>query len=171
MLKLKRAIAKILFALGAPLRSVIRKQLELVMYNDPVVIGSKRRFHMSKLARKNNILANTNSGEIRIEDYAFFGKNVCLLTGTHDYTCFNERRLNSAPRNGHDIIIEEGAWIATGVIIIGPTRIGRHSVIAAGSVVTGDIPPFCIAAGVPAKIIKEIPTRPDADTQDNSTIT
>src|SRR5690606_36919637 len=54
------------------------------------------------------------------------------------------------------IIIEDNVWIATRVMILKGVRIGRNSVIAAGAVVTKDIPPNCIAGGIPAKIIKRI---------------
>ena len=55
-----------------------------------------------------------------------------------------------------DIIIEDGVWIASGVIIIGPCKIGKNSVIGSGSIVVKDIPPLTFAAGNPAKVIKTI---------------
>jgi acetyltransferase-like isoleucine patch superfamily enzyme len=51
--------------------------------------------------------------------------------------------------------IEDDCWIAANSIILAGVTIGRGSVIAAGSVVTKDIPPYSIAAGVPAQIIKQ----------------
>ena len=57
---------------------------------------------------------------------------------------------------GRDIIIEEGVWIASGVIIVGPCRIGKNSVIGSGSVVISDIPNEVLAAGNPAKIIRKL---------------
>ncbi|WP_447977458.1 acyltransferase [Candidatus Nitrospira bockiana] len=51
------------------------------------------------------------------------------------------------------IIIESGAWIGTGVIVLSGVRIGRGAVIGAGSVVTKDVPDMAIAAGNPARII------------------
>ena len=52
------------------------------------------------------------------------------------------------------VIIEEGTWIGTKATIIGKVHIGKHCVIGANSVVTKDIPDFCVAAGIPAKVIK-----------------
>ena len=53
------------------------------------------------------------------------------------------------------VVIKKNAWITVGVIILAGVTIGEGSVIAAGSVVKDDIPPNCIAAGIPAKVIKE----------------
>ena len=55
-----------------------------------------------------------------------------------------------------DIIIKRGAWIGTGSTILGGVTIGEGAIIGAGSVVTKNIPPFTIAAGNPAKVVKKI---------------
>jgi acetyltransferase-like isoleucine patch superfamily enzyme len=104
----------------------------------------------------NNAFINLISGEVIIEEDVFFGHHVTLLTGTHDYRKFGKERQRSGPSSGRDIIIKEGAWVASNVTILGPCTIGEHSVIAAGSVVTKDVPPYTIVAGSPARIIKEI---------------
>lgn len=54
------------------------------------------------------------------------------------------------------ITIEDDAWLGTGCIIFPNIRIGQGAVVGAGSVVTRDVPPFTIVAGVPAKPIKKI---------------
>ena len=53
------------------------------------------------------------------------------------------------------IVIEDNVWIGAGAKIFGPVRIGRDSIIGAGSVVLSDIPPYSVAVGMPAKVIKE----------------
>jgi acetyltransferase-like isoleucine patch superfamily enzyme len=60
------------------------------------------------------------------------------------------------PQEGYDIVIRRGAWLASNVTVIGPCEIGENSVVAAGSVVTGDVAPNCLYAGVPARFVKEI---------------
>ncbi|MEM7425726.1 MAG: acyltransferase [Pseudomonadota bacterium] len=55
-----------------------------------------------------------------------------------------------------DIVLEDDVWLATGVTVSAGVTIGRGSVVAAGSVVTKDIPPGVLAAGVPAKVIRQI---------------
>jgi len=55
-----------------------------------------------------------------------------------------------------DIVLEDDVWLATGVTVIAGVKIGRGSIIAAGSVVTKDIPEYVLAGGCPARIIKAI---------------
>ena len=54
------------------------------------------------------------------------------------------------------VTIEEDCWLGTGAIVLPGVRIGRGSIIGAGAVVTKDIPPFSIAVGVPARVIRQI---------------
>ncbi len=60
-----------------------------------------------------------------------------------------ERTLSSSP-----IVIEENVWIGESVSILPGVRIGKGSIIGANSVVSRNIPQFCIAAGIPARILK-----------------
>jgi acetyltransferase-like isoleucine patch superfamily enzyme len=55
-----------------------------------------------------------------------------------------------------DIIIEQGAWIGTGVTILGGVNIGKGAIVATASVVTKDVPDFAVVAGNPAKIVKYV---------------
>ncbi len=54
------------------------------------------------------------------------------------------------------IVIEDGAWIGAGAIILKGVTIGTKSVVAAGAVVTKDVPPYVIVGGNPARILKEM---------------
>jgi len=54
------------------------------------------------------------------------------------------------------VVIEDNAWVATGVTILPGVTIGKNSVVTAGSVVTRDVEPYTIVAGNPAKLIKKI---------------
>lgn len=54
-----------------------------------------------------------------------------------------------------DVIIEEDVWCGANVTILKGVTVGRGSIIAAGAVVTKSIPPYSIAGGVPAKVIKQ----------------
>lgn len=55
-----------------------------------------------------------------------------------------------------DIVLEPDVWLATGVSVMAGVRIGRGTIVAAGSVVTKDLPPFVLAGGVPARVIRPL---------------
>jgi acetyltransferase-like isoleucine patch superfamily enzyme len=54
------------------------------------------------------------------------------------------------------VVIEEGVWVASHALVLGPARIGAHAVVAAGALVLEDVPPYTVVAGRPAKVIKKI---------------
>lgn len=98
---------------------------------------------------------------ITLGNGVWIGANVTLATPNHPFLA--EERLNADyPDGRHDleysapITIKDGCWICSGVTICGGVTIGENSIVAAGSIVTRDIPPNSIAAGVPAKVLREI---------------
>lgn len=98
---------------------------------------------------------------ITLGDGVWIGANVTLATPNHPLIA--EERLNfDYPDGRHDleysepITIKDGCWICSSVTVCGGVTIGENSVVAAGAVVTRDIPPNSIAAGVPAKVIRKI---------------
>ena len=120
------------------------------------VHGKLERLHIHPSAIVNNALFNVSGGEITIGEYAFFGHEVAVLTGTHDITKFGRERQTTFPRSGRDVVIEEGVWVASHAMVLGPVRIGKHAVVAAGSLVLEDVAPYTVVAGRPAKLIKKI---------------
>ena len=50
----------------------------------------------------------------------------------------------------------DGVWLASHVLVLGPVKIGEHSVVAGGSLVREDIEPYTVVAGRPAKVVKKI---------------
>lgn len=124
--------------------------------HDALVFGDETRLSIDPTAIVNNALFNTVSGNILIGKYVFFGHNVCILTGTHDIASFGEQRQKAIPPDGRDVIIKDGAWVASNASVLGPCVIGEHAVVAAGAVVNTDVPPFAIVAGVPAEVVAKI---------------
>lgn len=120
------------------------------------VWGDNARLTIGKNVHLNNAVINTVSGKVLVGDNAFLGHNVSLLTGTHDYMQLGLERQSSVPESGRDIVVGEGVWIASNATIIGPCIIGENSVIGANSVITGEVPPNSVYAGVPAKFIRKI---------------
>jgi galactoside O-acetyltransferase len=92
-------------------------------------------------------------GGIRIEDGAMIAGGCSISAGSFD---LDDLSKNFAEQNGYStgpIVIEENVWIATRVTILDGVCIGKGSVISAGSVVSGDIPPWSVAHGNPAKVV------------------
>jgi acetyltransferase-like isoleucine patch superfamily enzyme len=69
---------------------------------------------------------------------------------------FHDLKDHSKDGPSKPIYIEDDVWIATRVTILKGVRIGKGSVIAAGAIVTKDVPPYCVAAGTPARVVKKI---------------
>ncbi len=81
-----------------------------------------------------------------------------IITTSHPL----ERSHRRAYIEARPIFIEKNGWIATGATIIGGVRVGENSVVAAGAVVTKDVPPNSLVAGVPAKVIRSLEENPGA---------
>lgn len=93
--------------------------------------------------------------EIHVAERITLGNNViiswdCVLMD-HDYHC-----LEGAQERIRPVVIEDDVWIGCRVIVLPGVRIGRGSVVGAGSVVTKDIPPGVLVAGNPAREIRAI---------------
>ena len=104
----------------------------------------------------NNVFINAgckfqDQGGIVIGDGTFIGHNTVLATLDHDIDPNKRHILHPAP-----IRIGSRVWIGANAVITKGVTIGDNSIIAAGAVVTHDIPANVIAAGVPAKVLKEI---------------
>jgi len=90
---------------------------------------------------------------ISIGNDCVFASDVKIVDHDHHLSPIERHSTNypSAP-----ITIEDNVWVGFNVVILKGVKIGKNSVIGAGSVVVKDIPPNCVAAGIPAKIIKQI---------------
>ena len=122
------------------------------------ILGDPSRVIIGRNVILRNALLNTSSGRIIIGDNVVLGPSVMLITGTHDYSQTGIKRMKSFPRSGRDIVIENGAWICSGAIVLGKIKIGRNAVVSAGSLVNKDVESNTIVGGVPAKFIKKIDT-------------
>lgn len=148
--------AKVQSLIRRVLRHFLTDIVNDIRLSSYLVFGPSERLRIHCSAEVQNALFNVRSGEITVEEYAFFGHNVTLLTGRHDFTKFDQARQQGIPSSGNNIIVKRGAWIASNALVIGPCKVGEHSVVAAGSIVTKDVPPYCIVAGNPAKVIRQI---------------
>ncbi len=146
--------------LSATLVRVITPELVQRLLTQPRVYGDPERLHLAPTAVVNDSLFNLSSGEITVGEWGMLAHGVTILTGIHDVTKLGPERQAAVPLSGRDVVIEEGAWLAANVTVIGPCRIGAHAVVAAGSLVRHDVEPFSFVAGVPARVVGRIP-RPE----------
>ena len=93
-----------------------------------------------------------DQGGIRIGDGVLIGHNVVLATINHDLDPKENRKNHYAP-----IMIGDHVWIGSNATILPGVTLGDHAVVAAGAVVTQDVPPLTVVGGVPAKVLKVIP--------------
>jgi acetyltransferase-like isoleucine patch superfamily enzyme len=93
-------------------------------------------------------------GPINIGNQVILAQNIVLSGLNHGYADINTpirlQKVTTAP-----IIIEDEVWIGANAVITAGVTIGKHSVIAGGAVVTKSIPPYCVAVGNPARVIKK----------------
>lgn len=139
--------------------------------------GTIRLYGNVIIRPSSHIYTNTNDSEIAIgkgteignhstvsaKNKIVFEKNV--LTGPHVFVSdHNHEYVNpniAVCKQGvkchknDKVIIGEGSWIGTNVVIVGNVKIGKQCVIGANSVVTKDIPDYCVAVGIPAKVVKK----------------
>jgi acetyltransferase-like isoleucine patch superfamily enzyme len=104
-----------------------------------------------------NVFINQNCtmydlGGIDIGDDVLIGPNVSLITSGHPIEP-SRRRDGVIAR---PIVVGANVWIAAGVTIIGGVTVGENSVVAAGSVVTRDVPPNTLVGGNPARVIRSV---------------
>lgn len=105
-----------------------------------------------------NFYTNTNctlldGAEIIIGDDVLFGPNVSLYTPNH---AFDAEERKQGYEQALPIVIGDNVWLGGSVTIVGGVTIGKNTIIAAGSVVTKDIPENVLAAGVPCKVLRPI---------------
>ncbi len=90
-------------------------------------------------------------GGITIEDDVQIGPRVNLTSENHPLDPSDRKTVILQP-----ILIKRNAWIGAGATILPGVTIGENSVVAAGAVVSRDVPPNTVVAGIPAKVVKTI---------------
>ena len=150
-----------------------RSKLNNLNLKGTISCGENCKFYAAKLDGNVTIGRNTSlwgpsldiitgSGKVAIGNFCSIARNVYMQTFNHNTqklttyfigkNVFKEKWDNEQVSKG-DITIQNDVWIGTNVTILGGVKIGNGAVVAAGSVVTKDIPPFAIVGGVPAKVL------------------
>lgn len=97
---------------------------------------------------------NVIIGPVTIGNNVILAQNIVVSGLNHEYRDINTP-IHEQPTRTAPIVIEDDCWIAANSVITAGVTIGKHSVVAAGAVVTKNIPPYSIAAGNPARVIKQ----------------
>lgn len=136
--------------IGDDCRFRSRSTSNLIGINHKCIVSTHTKY--AQLTIGNNCgFSGTSIGcfsSITIKDNVKCGANTLITDGDWH---MNDTRVGPAK----PIVIEENVWLGYGAIVLKGVTIGKNSVIGAGSVVTSNIPPNCIAAGNPCKVIKQ----------------
>jgi acetyltransferase-like isoleucine patch superfamily enzyme len=153
---------------------VILSDARCISIGNNVTIGSNARIRAVTIYENNtfspsiiignNVIINRNFqisaiSQIEIKDHVFMAENVYISDTTHGNPDYEDIEIPPAIRDLFSkgpVLIEENVWIGKNACILANVTIGRNSIIGANSVVTHDIPPYCIAAGSPARVIKKL---------------
>ena len=103
--------------------------------------------------------ADTDGGKegyVYIEDDVLLGPAVFITVNNHRYDQKDVLIAGQGYSKIRDVRLKKGCWIGARVMILSGVTVGEHSVVGAGSVVTKDVPPFSVAVGNPARVIKTI---------------
>ena len=92
-------------------------------------------------------------GRVVIGNNVIFGPGVSIFSENHNFSD-STKFINEQGETRQGVTIEDGVWIGTRAVILDGVTVGKYSVVAAGSIVTKDVPPYVIVGGIPARIMK-----------------
>lgn len=144
------------------LRTAVYRLIGVRVGPRSLILGSMNLFGpgpiFSRLQIGADCLLNTPldidlNSTVKIGDRVWVGHHVVMITMDHEIGSAQRRCGASAPK---PIVIEDGAWIGARATILPGVTIGAGAVVGASSVVTKHVPPNCLVAGVPARVIREL---------------
>ena len=100
-------------------------------------------------------LHNTIIGPVDIGSHVNLAQGITVSALNHNFSDTN-KRIDKQGVSTNQVTIEDDVWVGANAVILPGVTIGEHCVVAAGAVVTKDVPPHSLVAGVPAKVIKSI---------------
>lgn len=137
----------------------IMHHAELHVYNFRNIPHSGIRIGRNCLVSEFNVLRG--QGGITIGDNVYTAPLVQMLAVNHVYDD-PTRPITEQGITAEGIVVEDNAWIGAGAVILDGVRVGKGAVVGAGTVVTRDVQPHTIVAGVPARLVKRIEARETA---------
>lgn len=100
-------------------------------------------------------LHNTIIGPVEIGSHVNLAQGITVTALNHNFDD-TQKRIDEQGVSTIPVTIEDDVWIGANAVILPGVTIGNHCVVAAGAVVTKNVPPHSLVAGVPAKVIKNI---------------
>lgn len=100
-------------------------------------------------------LHNTIIGPVIIGSHVNLAQGITVTALNHNFED-SKKRIDEQGVSTSAVVIEDDIWIGANAVILPGVTIGHHSVVAAGAIVTKDVPPHSLVAGIPAKVIKQI---------------
>lgn len=146
-----RQLPALLRAFGADIGAAVDLRQPLIIHNP------QNRFRDLSIGAQTHIGKDCLldlTGPITIGAAVTLAMRVTLIT--HLDTYYSPLRLEAYPSTTAPVVIEDGAYIGAGALILHGVRVGRCSVVAAGAVVREDVPPYTVVAGVPARVVKQL---------------
>lgn len=131
---------------------------------EKVYIGDNVSMTWGNVYLKDDIYIGTNAlflstrAKINISSHVMFGPNVTIMTGNHRTDVVGKymteiKDSDKLPENDQDVCFLGDNWVGANSTILKGVTVGEGSIIAAGAVVTNDVPPYSIVGGVPARVI------------------
>jgi acetyltransferase-like isoleucine patch superfamily enzyme len=133
------------------LSEIVGEKLENVAVFTPIYINYGKNINIGKNVFINFDCTFLALGGITIEDDVLIGPKVSLITENHPLEPQHRKGLT-----GQSVHIKRNAWIGANATILPGVTIGENAVVAAGAVVSKDVPDHVVVGGIPAKIIKTI---------------
>ena len=100
-------------------------------------------------------LHNTVIGPVTIGNHVNLAQGITITALNHNFED-PDKKIDEQGISTSAVTIEDDVWIGANAVVLPGVTIGNHSVVAAGAVVTKDVPPHSLVAGIPAKVIKQI---------------
>lgn len=129
-----------------------------VSLNPPLTLSNTKNIFLYGNNKLDNAVVLATNAKFIMKEHSAAAQGLKVATGAHAMIIGrNYREITEAEKPkglDKDVVVEENVWIGMNVVLLSGAVIGRGSTVAAGSVVTKSLPPYCVAGGVPAKPIK-----------------
>ena len=122
-------------------------------FSSRVIMVKSERIEIGSNSTINVGVYLNGKGSLHIGDYVRISPFVKINTAGLEIN----QPYKIRPHKNDSVVIEDGVWLCTNAVINPGVTVGEGSVVAAGAVVTKNVPPFTVVAGIPAKVIKQLP--------------